>query len=171
MLKFKLWLETWNPNRLPLILKGLKAEAIKAGSFENFRKDFLFQIKHGLYWHWTNDPNFNIDLNKGPRDMSSMAFGTEDVGKLMITSDLENWGDYENRQFVAIIDMTEVPRNAYYQVSRGFGNEFFVISPEKAKVIKVVSRKDAFRINREQHKYLPSNEEKLKEFYEFAVNS
>jgi hypothetical protein len=30
--------------RLPLILQGLAAEALKAGSFENFRKDYLFQI-------------------------------------------------------------------------------------------------------------------------------
>ena len=30
----------WISDRLPLILKGLKAEAIKAGSFEEFKQDF-----------------------------------------------------------------------------------------------------------------------------------
>jgi hypothetical protein len=156
-------------SRLPLILQGLAAEAHKAGSWEGFRKDFLLQIKHGLYWHWTDDPNFQIDLTKGPRDLSSMANpNLIGVGKLMITSDLKYWSDYggdKGRPYVAIIDMSSVPRNAYQQVNRGFGNEFMVFKPEMVKVIKVVPRKRAFQINREQHDKLPHNEQELYDFY------
>ena len=168
-MQFQQWVESRNFNQLPLILKGLAAEARKAGSWEEFEKDFLRQIKHGLYWHWTDDPDFKIDSTKGPRDMSSMAFGTMDVGKLMITSDLDNWASYgsggKGRKYVAIVDMTEVPRNAYQQVSRGFGNEFFVSDPSRAKVIAVLPRSKALAKNREQHKYLPQSEEALREFY------
>jgi hypothetical protein len=157
-------------DRLPLILRGLAAEARKAGSWDEFEKDFLRQIKHGLYWHWTEDPNFQIDPTKGPRDMSSMAFRTMNAGKLMITSHLANWASYgpggKGRQYAAIIDMSEVPRNLYQQVSRGFGNEFFVHDPSKAKVVAVLPRAKAFAKDREQSKYLPQSEEELRKFYD-----
>ena len=48
-------------------LLGLAAEAIKAGSFEEFKKDFILQTKHGLYWHITDNPNFEIDPNRPKR--------------------------------------------------------------------------------------------------------
>ena len=67
---------------------------------------------------------------------------------------------------VAIIDMSEVPRETYRQVNRGFGNEFFVFDPSKAKVIKVVPRKEAFRIDREQDKYVPQSHQELSDFYD-----
>lgn len=155
--------------RLPLILIGLSAEVKKCSNYEEFRKDYLFELKHGLYWHWTDNPNFTIDPSRGPRDLSSMGTGGEDAGRLMITSDLKNWASYgkngQGRQYAAVIDMSEVPRNSYRQVSRGFGNEFIVLDPSKARVIKVVSRSTAFRIDREQSKYLPGSEEELEEFY------
>jgi hypothetical protein len=164
-MSFILWLE----NRESLILRGLAAEARKAPTFEDFEHDFSHEIKHGLYWHWTDDPNFQIDPLKGPKDMSSMAHGGIDVGKLMITSHLKNWDSYgdggKGRKYVAIIDMSEVPRKAYYQVNRGFGNEFFVSDPSQAKVIKVVTRQQALRIDREQDAKLPSSIEALKNFY------
>src|SRR5581483_681767 len=145
----------WRKKRLPKLLYGLVAEARKAGSFEEFSRDFSLQIKHGLYWHWTDDHNFQIDPKKGPRDLSSMAAGGMTPGKLMITSHLSYWSDYggeKGRPHVALIDMSEVPRNSYYQVNRGFGNEFFVADPSKAKVIGVYSRERAARIDRDHHK-------------------
>lgn len=162
-MQFKEWLVL--ENKLPLVLRGLAAEAGKCASFEEFEKDFCHQMKHGLYWHWTDDPNFIIDPAKGPRDMSSMASGGLDAGKLMITSHLANWADYGSRKYVAIIDMSDVPRQCYYQVSRGFGNEFYVSDPSKARVVKVVSRQQAFRIDRDQHKYTPQSQEELRKFY------
>jgi len=167
-MQFRQWLiESWNPHNLPLILKGLAAEARKAGSWEEFRKDFIFQIKHGLYWHWTDDKDFQIDPLKGPRDMTSMGGGKMTSGVLMITSHLSYWSDYGNRQYAAIIDMSQVPRKSYSQVNRGFGNEFYVLDPSAAKVIAVLSRQRAFAKDREQHKYLPQSEEELEKFYDF----
>lgn len=155
--------------RLPLILQGLAAEAIKAGSFEEFKRDFHHQIKHGLYWHWTDDPNFIIDQAKGPTDMSSIGSGRMDAGSLMITSDIDAWAHYGTRPYAALIDMTEVPRNAYRQVNRGFGNEFFVYDPSKARVITVLPRKKAFAKDRQQRAALIStisNNEDLETFYD-----
>jgi hypothetical protein len=148
------------------ILQKLAAEAKKTSSFEEFEKDFILQIKHGLYWHWTDDPNFIIDPQKGPRDMTGMGGGSFSPGKLMITSHLDAWSEYGNRQYAAIIDMSDVPRNAYYQVSRGFGNEFWVSDPSRAKVEKVLTRKQAIQFDRRQHKYLPQSEEQLRQFYD-----
>ena len=52
----------------------------------------------------------------------------------MITSNLDDWIDeYPDRKWVAVIDMSDVPRAAYYQVNRGFGNEFMVLDPSRAK--------------------------------------
>lgn len=174
-MNFKLWLESqykFNMKRLPLILQGLAAEAVKAGSFTEFKKDFTLQIKHGLYWHWTDDIYFKIDSERGPRDMSSLAAGGMDEGKLMITSDIDAWANYGTRPYAALIDMTEVPRNGYRQVNRGFGNEFFVSDPSKAKVLEVLPRKQAFAKDRQQRsllsKAINSNED-LEAFYD-AVN-
>lgn len=171
---FKLWLENqqFNMSHLPLVLRGLAAEAVKAGSYEEFQRDFLGQIKHGLYWHWTDDPNFQIDLAKGPRDMSSMAAGRMDPGALMITSRLVDWEHYGERPYAAIIDMTRVPRKAYYQVNRGFGNEFFVSDPSQARVVEVLPRKKAFAKANQQHKHIEKafqSHADLQAFYDAAT--
>jgi hypothetical protein len=149
---------------------GLAAEARKAGSFEEFERDYIGQIKHGLYWHITDNPEFTLDPTKGPRDMSSMADGRMDAGKLMITSHLENWlGEYPNRKHVALIDMSDVPRASYYQVNRGFGNEFFVSDPSKARVLAVVPVARARRLDARHHAAIPNSEEALRRFYQKAT--
>jgi hypothetical protein len=155
-------------------LSGLAAEAIKAGSFDEFARDFQFQIKHGIYWHLTDNPDFNIDLSLGPRDMSSLGGGGMSPGNLMITSDLENWDAVYNdeevtRPFAALIDMSDVPRNAYYQVNRGFGNEFFVSDPGSARVTAVMPIGAALAFDADYDSQLPQNREELKEFYTDVV--
>ena len=152
------------------LLDGLKAEARKAPTFGDFKHDFHMDIKHGLYFHVTSDPDFRIDPEKGPRDMSSLAEGGMDKGKLMVTSHLDYWlAEYkeDNRAYVAIIDMSDVPRNAYRQVSRGFGNEFWVSDPSRARVTAVLPIAKAKALDRRHHAALDlgSNED-LGEFYD-----
>ncbi len=152
---------------IPRILEPLACEARKYPDFEEFAHDFSLEIKHGQYYHFTNDPNFYIDPEKGPRDMSSMAFGEMERGKLMITSDLGYWADmYPNRKYVAVIDMCDVPKEKYSQVDRGFGNEFYVDDPSKAKVVAVIARNAAYARDRRYHAKLPQSKEKLKSFWE-----
>jgi hypothetical protein len=162
--------EASSGGRIPKSLQGLAAEALKYDTFKEFEHAFLGEIKHGTYWHWTDDPNFKIDPSKGPRDMSSLSTGSMDAGKLMITSDLEYWSDYgpggKGRPYVALIDMSEVPKGAYRQVNRGFGNEFFVSDPSKAKVEAVYPRQRALQVNRERSKALPQSSEELEGFYD-----
>ncbi len=121
-------------------LEPLAQEALKYKTAEDFHKDFLFNIKQGRYWHITDDPNFSIDPLKGPHDMSSLADGTMDPGKLMVTSDPQHWAaEYDgSRKYIAEIDMSGVKPSDYSQVNRGFGNEFYVNDPTNAKVLKVV---------------------------------
>lgn len=163
--------EFQNNPRMPLILQGLAAEAIKAGSWENFKYDFTIQIKHGLYWHWTDNQDFDINQYLGPRDLSSMSASTGiRVGELMITSDIHAWSEYGGqkglgRKYAGLIDMSYVPRHAYYQVGRGFGNELIVTDPTNACVIDVLPRTKAFRKDQRQNKYLPRSEEELYEFF------
>jgi 2'-5' RNA ligase/8-oxo-dGTP pyrophosphatase MutT (NUDIX family) len=160
--------------KIPPSLSGLAAEARKAGSFEQFYQDFFHEIKHGTYWHVTTDPNFTIDPKKGPRDMSSMGDATADAGKLMITSHLDNWADYygKSRAYAAQIDMSDVPRDKYWQVKRGFGNEFWVEDPKKAKVLRVMPIGQAkaldHRIHNTLSQYITSDEDLIK-FYELAT--
>jgi hypothetical protein len=158
------------PGKTPAGLQGLAAEARKYPTFEEFRQAFSREIKHGTYWHVTDDPNFTIDPAKGPRDMSSMGGGGMSAGRLMITSHLSNWADYygKSRPYAALIDMSQVAPDAYRQVSRGFGNEFFVDDPSKAKVIKVVPIAQAKQIDRRLHRQLPGSNEKLEEFWRRA---
>jgi hypothetical protein len=151
------------------LLDGLKAEARKAPTFGDFRHDFLIEIKHGLYFHVTDDPDFAIDPAKGPRDMSSMADGTPSPGKLMVTSHLENWlANYgKSRPWVAVVDMSRVPRDAYRQVKRGFGNEFIVDDPSQAKVAAVLPVAKARALDRRFDGVLDiQGDDDLKEFYD-----
>lgn len=165
----------------PAELNGLAAEARKCPTFKDFDKDFSLQIKHGRYYHLTDNPNFTIDPKKGPRDMSSMSDNQAEKGKLMITSHLENWDTYYNwkdddteevtRPYAAIIDMSKVPRNAYHQVGRGFGNEFWVEDPSKAKVIKVIPIAEARADSNHYHEVIShyiKSDETLEKFYNWA---
>ena len=162
---------------IPSLLQGLAAEARKVSSFEEFQRDFIGQIKHGTYWHLTDNPQFTIDPKLGPRDLSSMAAGSTEPGKLMITSHLEHWEDFYNtdpktgkevitRPYAALIDMSTAPRKAYYQVSRGFGNEFFVSDPSKARVIAVMPIEQARKYDERAHAALPQSQQELLQFYQ-----
>jgi len=150
---------------------GLASEARKYDTYEKFEKAYTREIKHGIYYHITDDPNFYIDSEKGPRDMSSMSTGKVEKGKLMITSDLDYWlAEYydereQPREYVALIDMSNVDKDDYYQVNRGFGNEFFVDDPSKAKVISVISVDRAKRIYEQWNKNKPQSKEELEKFY------
>jgi hypothetical protein len=158
---------------IPKILLPLAAEAKKYKTFAEFEYAFLHDIKHGRYYHVTDNPDFTIDSTKGPRDMSSMAIGHGmDVGALMITSDLEAWmSSYSNRKYIAVIDMSAVSPDKYKQVNRGFGNEFYVTDPSSAKVIKVLSRSAAASDSRRYQSALESyirGSNDLKHFYNLA---
>lgn len=163
-------------NAIPPSLQGLAAEARKAPSFEEFERDYTHQIKHGTYFHFTTDPNFIIDSKKGPRDMGSMVNGGMSPGKLMVTSHFDYWDEYYNksnrgvtRPYVAIIDMSDVPRDAYHQVNRGFGNEFWVEDPSKAKVVAVMPVAKARALDKRRSNKIPQSEQELREFYERAT--
>lgn len=169
------WKNSVDLSSIPLLLRPLAEEAIKYDTFDEFEKAFLIEIKHGRYYHVTDNPNFFIDPVKGPRDMSSMAAqSAPQKGKLMITSDLSLWADeYRGtRQFVAIIGMSRVPKEYYWQVHRGFGNEIWVDDPSNAEVIKVVSVKqakaDASRHQRALEQTITGHDS-LNEFYDEVV--
>lgn len=160
------------------LLEPLAAEARKYETFDAFQAAFLREIKHGMYYHVTSDPHFQIRPEVGPRDMSSMAMGGMEPGKLMVTSHLELWAEeykYKGtRNYVAVIDMSQVPKETYWQVSRGFGNEFWVNDPSKARVVKVIPIDQALKESAEYQDILESTihgPEDLKRFYEWAHKS
>ena len=150
------------------VLHGLRVDALKAPSFEDFKKDYTQQIKHGKYYHITEDPNFRIDPEKGASDTMSYSTGQPQKGSLMVTSDLPYWaaGYGDSRKYVAEIDMSDVPRNQYEQVNRGQGNEFFIEDASKAKVKKVVPLDEAIEEADAYSKQIPQSEEELKRFYD-----
>ena len=165
-------------SNIPASLQGLASEAIKCTTFEEFKKSFLRDIKHGTYWHITDNPNFTIDPTMGPRDMSSMGMGSASVGSLMVTSDLMNWHSSYNydpsgkknvqRPYAALIDLSNIPSNQYGQIGRGFGNEFMISDASQAKVVAVYPIEKAIQINKYRHSKLPQNEDQLREFYNKA---
>lgn len=156
------------PIKPPVKSGGLACEAKKAPSFEVFEKAYLWEIKHGTYWHVTTNPCFEIDPEKGPRDMSSMADGGVDPGKLMVTSDLAHWTAYygKERAYAAEIDLCAVPSSKYRQVGRGFGNEFWVDDPKNARVVRVLPVKEALRADRDRHAKMPDSQAELRRFYD-----
>src|SRR3990167_4789079 len=157
----------------PKELKPLAQEARKYKTMEEFVKAFQGEIKHGEYWHITDDPNFKISPKLGPRDLSSLARGEMDKGKLMVTSDIEYWNaEFPNRKFAAKLDFSAVKPEDYYQVNRGFGNEFFVKDPSKVRVEKVIPIEQAIKEHQQFQKVLEKNitsKSQLADFYNQAV--
>lgn len=140
-------------------------------NFEEFEKDYTGKNFHGIYWHLTVDPNFKINPNQVPTDLSSLSSGTSTRG-LMVTTHISNWdATFErSRLYVAQIDLSDLkPDVDYINVKRGFGHEIFVFKPESAKVIKVLPIKKALRRNYEDYKsVLPSNSEQLKKLWDLV---
>lgn len=161
-------------NGIPKELSPLVAEARKTGSYEEFERDYMRQYKRGLYWHVTADKAFKIDPTKGPQDKSAGGVGGIGTGDLMFSSDLEHWSDHygKERGYAALFDMTDVPRELYKQVSRGFGNEFYLrdAANSGARVVKVVSISTAKKIDKQYNKLLPGSYDELEEFYEKAIS-
>lgn len=155
-------------------LEGLAQEAKKHPTFESFKKAFLNDIHHGDYYHVTDNPNFKIDPNLGPRDMSSLAGGKMTKGAFMVTSDLPYWAEaYPERGYVAKIDLSKLSPQEYSQVNRGMGNEMFINDPSKVGVTKVMTKeqalKEAQRLQKALDKTIP-NEKALQDFYNKAVS-
>ena len=160
-------------NFRPQSLRGLAAEAIKAGSFEEFQRDYTLEHKQGTYWHITDNPNFTIDPENGHRDRGSMSVSDKpEKGSLMVTSHLENWIPYfKDRKYVAEIDLSRVGRDQYFQSNRGFGNEFMITDASKARVIRVVPLENAVKTDRYLFSKRPIGLEGLKKFYDGVVAS
>ena len=157
----------------PKELKPLAQEARKYKTMEEFVKAFQGEIKHGEYWHITDDPNFKISPKLGPRDLSSLARGEMDKGKLMVTSDIEYWNaEFPNRKFAAKLDFSAVKPEDYYQVNRCFGKEFFVKDPSKVRVEKVIPIEQAIKEHQQFQKVLEKNitsKSQLTDFYNQAT--
>ena len=148
----------------------LESEARKHSTFDSFERAFLGDIHHGTYWHLTENPNFAISQETGPRDLSSLADGKiSEKGALMVTSHLEHWNsEFEgDRLYAARIDLSALSPNEYRQVNRGFGNEIYLTaeSAAKAQVKEVLPIADAVRMNEERRKHMPQNSEELKEIW------
>jgi hypothetical protein len=122
-------------------------ELAKYPTFEKAYEAYRHGLR-GLYWHVTDDPDFYIDPNKGPRDMSSMSAGRSmEKGKLMVTPDLADWADYyDERDYVALIDLSNVGVDDYADTTRGFGSEIFVHDLTGAEVIEVLDKEKAQRL-------------------------
>jgi 8-oxo-dGTP pyrophosphatase MutT (NUDIX family) len=141
-------------------------------TFQEFERDYSGNNFHGFYWHLTNNPNFQINPEYAPRDLSSMAASGTGTPGLMVTTDIGNWDANfkKNRQYAALIDLSDlIPNRDYRNVARGFGHEIFVFRPQNAKVVSVYSISDAKRLNYRHYKYiLPQNSEQLETIYNLA---
>lgn len=145
-------------------------ELAKYPTFEKVYEAYRHGLR-GLYWHVTDDPDFYIDSNKGPRDMSSMSAGPSmDKGKLMVTPDLADWADYyDERDYVALIDLSNVDVNDYADTTRGFGSETFVHDPAKAEVVEVLVKEEAQGLqDRFDSNVIARSEEELRDHWEQA---
>jgi len=163
------------------ILSGLKKHAKFFDNYEDFENFYSIKGNHGIYYHITNTPNFQISQQTGPRDMSSMSSGSiSEKGALMVTSDLEYWDEYYNsydpdtpenedvkRNYVAIIDLSEIKPSKLNPTQRGFGHEIYLKPDDtkKAKIIKVLNIQDARKFNDNFNKIKPNNSKELKKLW------
>ena len=146
--------------------------ANRYNTFEEFERDYQGKNYHGIYWHLTNQPNFQINPTQSPTDLSTLSFGQSKTPGLMVSTDLSNWyATFRGtRKYAAQIDLSDLtPDVDYRHVGRGFGHEIFVFKPEKAKVVKTYPIKNALAINlRDYKEVFPQSQDALKKLYWFA---
>ena len=118
-------------------ITALKQEAGKFNTFDEYEKAFSMDIKRGIYYHLTDNPNFVVDLSKGATDA---ATGKMTPGSIMFTTDLGYWSDttWTDRPYVAILDLSDVDESLFTQVNRGQGNEFYLNDASNVKVKEVI---------------------------------
>jgi len=175
-------LENYNYSKFPL--SSLFKQAVNFPNFKDFSHFYSLEIYHGYYWHLTDNPNFKLSSDIGPRDMSSMASGMPgEKGAMMITSDLANWDAHYNtlpfdtkrdvkRNYVVLFDPSDIEPKYLQQVGRGFGNEVYLDSTQakKLKQIGVYNLKYAKALDRKFHKTIPQTEEELYKIWKDANN-
>jgi hypothetical protein len=61
--------------------------------------------------------------------------------------------------------MSGLNRNEYKQISRGFGNEFYINDASKVKVIQVLPIRKALKVVQYRDSKIPASEEELESFY------
>lgn len=176
-----------NSNYSKDILYGLKQHAKHFDNYKDFENFYSIKGNHGIYYHLTDNPNFSPSQQTGPRDMSSMAAGRiSEKGALMVTSDLEYWDSYYNnydpgtpkdedakRNYVAIIDLSEIEPSKLNPTQRGFGHEIYLKpdAAKKAKIIKVLNVKDARKFDDNFNKIKPNSENELKKLWDTVKNT
>jgi hypothetical protein len=160
-----------NLNRTKRLIPLIKL-ANRYNTFEEFERDYQGKNYHGIYWHLTNQPNFQINPTQSPTDLSTLSFGKSSTPGLMVSTDLSNWYSTfrGTRKYAAQIDLSDLTPNVDYRhVGRGFGHEIFVFKPEKAKVVKTYPIKNALAINlRDYKEVFPQSQDELKRLYWFA---
>ena len=159
--------ESTQINKFPI--SALIKQSKKFKTFEEFKKFYTVEIYHGYYWHLTNDPDFKISSEIGPRDMSSISAGSQgERGALMMTSHLEYWDSHYNsegiiRPYAVLLDASDIDPVHLKQVSRGFGNEVYVHpdAAKKLKIIGVYNIKYAKQLDKKFDNIIPQSEKEL----------
>lgn len=163
-------------------LSALVKQARNFAEFRDFDRFYGIEIYHGYYWHLTENPNFKISDQTGPRDMSSMSSGeASEKGALMVTSDLEYWDSHYNtdprswkrnvrRNFAVLFDASDIDPSNLRQVGRGFGNEVYIDSQQTSmlKQIGVYGLKYAKALDRKFHSMIPQSKRELYELWQHA---
>lgn len=165
MKTFKQYLEEKQEKSVSKWLLPLANEAKHYDSFEEYSKAYSLDAIRGIYYHFTENENFEIDPELGPRDFSSMSFGKmTDKNAIMVTSEFSHWYDNykNNRKYVALLDCSDIKKS---QVGRGFGNEFYIKDSSKCKLIKVMTLKQAKDFVRKFDKLIPHSNEELLYLY------
>lgn len=165
---------------LPAPLYDLARSSLQYDSFDSFRKGYSWHNYYGQYWHITSDPNFQLNRNQEPTDLSSMSAGRGTSGGefgFQVSTDIDNWDavlnpDKKNRlrPYAVEVDLSRgKPEVDYRDTTRGFGHEMYILNPDIVKIKRVVPIAKAKRIQNEYFKkYLPNSNEELKEIYDWA---
>lgn len=166
-MRFAIWLEALS--RYDFARSALEKFARHFGDFEGFSRFYSLEVNHGYYWHLSDDPNFSPSVEKGPRDMSSMASGeVKEPGALMVTSHLDYWDSFYNgegstRMYAALLDLSDIEPERIKQVSRGFGNEIYLPLEiaRKARVVEVMPVHRARAVDKQLERASPQSKQEL----------
>ncbi len=140
---------------------ALAAEAVDFQKFPEFAEAYWNECARGVYWHPTDDENFDIskkeqDLAKGGR---FAVFCNPNLALVGVNRD---------KKYVAEINVVDVVRSKFTMVRGSQGAKIKVKDLQDAYVMRVLSADHAKRSWKYQQGLLPSSKDQLRAFWKTA---
>jgi hypothetical protein len=140
---------------------ALAEQALEYSDFNEFANAYWNECARGLYWYPTNDPNFTLGTKE---DQLAKA----EKFAVFCNPVLALSGRNQDKEYLAQINLTSVPRSKLKVVRGTQGAKIRVLDLKNSFVLRVVTADKSIRSWRYEQGLLPSSKDQLRLFWKDA---